>query len=216
MNLTVEQCKEIIESLTGAISELETKIQEDSADVAKSAKKGDYSNVKYRTQWILKRFEQIEEYKSQIEQRKEDMKAAERETLGHGPIMEFLNGLYEKDLKWFDELKADYKEKGNREYIRMVNRGDITKTVYGFATMTRKEAEEIFKKDIEIRYAKIVATVEKKIGKIQEIKVRRNPNYGFDGLVTGTDGRADLYTVLAGGYNIQRLHYRTMVNVVKN
>lgn len=125
-------------------------------------------------------------------------------------IMEFLQYLYEQDLKWFEELKADYKEKGYKEYIEMLKKNEITKTVLNFAKMTSQDAAATFKKDLDNRYAKLINKVEKKVGKVISIEVKRNYNEGFDGLVTGEKGTCRLTTILAGGHSIQRLHYRTL------
>jgi hypothetical protein len=215
MNTTQAEAMQAVKEITSAILGYEEEIQGLSKDLAAAAKKGDMSRVKRINRSITKLFElitQMEGYKANHE---EAAAAAEKEEQGHGPIMEFLNDLYEQDVKWHAELKADYKEKGYKHYIQLVSKKQITKTVFDFARMTEKDAKDLFKRDINIRYMRLVHKVSEKVGEIQSINVRRNTNQQFDGLVTGTKGQAQLTTVLAGGENIQRLHYRTLVKVVK-
>ena len=60
---------------------------------------------------------------------------------------------------------------------------------------------------------KIIVRSFEKVGKLTDINFGRIGMDGsFNGTVTGEKGSANIRTILAGGYNIQCLHYRVLVN----
>ena len=68
----------------------------------------------------------------------------------------------------------------------------------------------------EFKKAKLVAQCEKKIGEIVDAKLLTfGVDGGLNGFLDGKDGRAEVRTVYAGGYNIQCLHYRVLVKKIK-
>lgn len=77
-------------------------------------------------------------------------------------------------------------------------------------TITLKEAEEMFNNLLK----ETVMIIKNSIGDIAEVNhLKANNNKGFDCNVFGINGkRININTILAGGYNIQQLHYRTLVN----
>lgn len=49
------------------------------------------------------------------------------------------------------------------------------------------------------------------VGNIEQVeRLEYNNNKGFDCTVKGDKGNVNINTILAGGYNIQKLHYRTL------
>jgi hypothetical protein len=209
-HLTVEELNEAIENAKRLVAEQEAEIMAAVKDM--SRKKATLADIKHNNYMITKHFESKKEYEGWVAKYEEALVRAERVEEGHSEIVEFLEHIFEEDVKWQAELKADYKEKGYDAYIQMVRSGRTTKTVLAFAQMPTQEARKMFKQDLNVRYAKLVATVTKKVGKVIRIDVDRNWNNGFDGVVTGEYGTCNLTTILAGGYNIQRLHYRTLCN----
>ena len=75
-----------------------------------------------------------------------------------------------------------------------------------------KEAEEKFKKEIDAHFRTLQAKVEKKIGTIEKIALFGGDNYMFEGSL----GSCNVEVILAGGYNIQRLHTRWIITNVRN
>lgn len=207
-HLTVEQLKEAIANAEGLVAEQEAEIAGYVKEMGK--KKNTLADIKRINGFITYHFERVAEYTGWVNDYKEALNRAEKVEAGHETIVEFLEHMYQKDVEWHEELKADYNEKGYKHYIEMVRRNEITKTVLELAKMPTQVAQQLFKKDLEARYNKLVATVTKKVGKVLSIEVKRNWNEGFDGVVTGENGKCQLTTILAGGYNIQRLHYRTL------
>ena len=70
---------------------------------------------------------------------------------------------------------------------------------------------EIIEKDAEKRKADFLARISKKVGNITECNLRMASDCEINGTATGDLGTARVSSILAGGWNIQRLHYRVLV-----
>lgn len=68
---------------------------------------------------------------------------------------------------------------------------------------------ELAKKEIETHFKQLQNKVEKVIGKIEEIKPYGNNGYNY--IFKGTESSCTIEVILAGGYNIQRLHTRWII-----
>ena len=67
-------------------------------------------------------------------------------------------------------------------------------------------------KDVETRKAQFIARVEKKAGKIvNALALGFGCNGELNGFVVGTVKSVYVETIVAGGYNVQCLHYRVLV-----
>lgn len=116
--------------------------------------------------------------------------------------------------KFLKEKKTIKQEIADKYY-----NGDIIKTLnspqyweyynnnkYYFLVQSRNGIETI-KKDIEKHYETLQNKVQKKIGQIKEIKKLGGYDYRFIGEL----GECGVEVILAGGYNIQRLHTRWII-----
>lgn len=77
-----------------------------------------------------------------------------------------------------------------------------------------KTDEEFYKKNEDTATAYMKDLVHRIKNKVSEITNMRNIHFSgkaLNGFVEGTLGKAYIDTILAGGYNIQRLHYRVLV-----
>lgn len=77
-----------------------------------------------------------------------------------------------------------------------------------------KTDEEFYKKneDTATAYMKdLVHRIKNKVGEITNMRNIHFSGKALNGMVEGTLGKAYIDTILAGGYNIQRLHYRVLV-----
>lgn len=94
-----------------------------------------------------------------------------------------------------------------RAFIEKYGKGTTEIVAYSFYRI-----DEILEKDAKSRIAKLIAKVEKKAGKIVDA---RDLYFGSDGtlngIVVGEKETVRVETILAGGYNIQCLHYRVLV-----
>lgn len=78
------------------------------------------------------------------------------------------------------------------------------------------EFERIIDREAESKKRKLITSLEKKIGSIVDVKGLRIGHDGsLNGFIIGETGKATVETIYAGGYNIQKLHYRTLIRVIK-
>lgn len=76
---------------------------------------------------------------------------------------------------------------------------------------------EYLDKDILRKKQNLFARCEEKIGEPTSISLARVGAKGeIEGYVSGEGGTLHIQTITAGGYNIQRLHFRFLVKKVKN
>lgn len=79
-----------------------------------------------------------------------------------------------------------------------------------------EELEILLNKDIEAKRYSLISKVEKIVGTITDAS---NLSVGYDGdingIIIGTDGKCNVSTISAGGYNIQCYHFRCLVKKLK-
>jgi len=91
------------------------------------------------------------------------------------------------------------------------NRDISLATEYGLVDLLKA-----IDKDIAARKVRFVDTITKKLGTdIQSSKLSIGVDGSVNGFVKGVDKSVDVYSILAGGYNIQKLHYRVLVKEIK-
>lgn len=91
-------------------------------------------------------------------------------------------------------------------WFTMERRGDLE--------LAYKEAEQLFIKAINQHFKVLQAKVEAKIGEI--VKIFPYNHSGGDYHFEGTTGDCDVEVIMAGGYNVQRLHTRWIIRNVKS
>ena len=70
-------------------------------------------------------------------------------------------------------------------------------------------------KEVEKKKVEFIARVEKKSGEIKDVNLKIGVDGSINGTVTGDKTKVDVYSIVAGGWNIQRAHYRVLVNEVR-
>jgi hypothetical protein len=71
-------------------------------------------------------------------------------------------------------------------------------------------------KEVEAQYKTFINKIESKGGEIEKvIYCKWSVSGNIDGLIKCKDKIISISTIIAGGYNVQRLHYRTLINVNK-
>jgi len=81
--------------------------------------------------------------------------------------------------------------------------------------------EEVLKKAVDKekkeKYFDLVERVTKYIGEINDAKhLSVSPQGELNGFISGKNGKVRIETISAGGYNIQRFHYRVLIHRVKD
>lgn len=149
----------------------------------------------------FKKWEEEKDKLHDILSKKEEIlkKAKDEYFKSHGTNPEYNKGHY-KDEE-LDKLLYD-KEKANDNYWKHRWSNKLFNE-YGYS----RDFEDRLKKLVDKHFNKLQDKVEKKIGKILKI---RNCG-GDDYLFQGEDANCKVEVILAGGYNIQRLHTRWIV-----
>ena len=91
----------------------------------------------------------------------------------------------------------------------------IRELAYGYSSKDKDERiEKLIEKEAEEKEKKLIARVNKSVGTIVEaLSLNVGVNGELNGYIKGENGTCKIETIYAGGYNIQCLHYRVLVNV---
>lgn len=96
----------------------------------------------------------------------------------------------------------------------------LSKTAFAICSKHSKyfknDLEKILAREVVSKRKALITRVEKKIGKIKDAEYL---NIGVDGnlngYINGELGTCKITSIYAGGYNIQSLHYRILVKIIK-
>ena len=137
----------------------------------------------------------------------------------------------EEDLKILEQLKPilDKKEAeglDQAEYEKYMenNKDNILPLIQkvkemeniALTTWKDKEGNLIPKEDIKYTHdfmlKELIFMIKGNVGNVESIvRLEYNANKGFDGTIKGERGTVNINTIIAGGYNVQKLHYRTLI-----
>lgn len=108
-------------------------------------------------------------------------------------------------------LKNQFKD----HYYRRIERLTMDIST-GRGTWDDQKLNKILDKDVQNKYNKFISQIEDKAGNIIDVTALHiGPKGDINGYVVGDKNRVHVETITAGGYNVQILHYRTLVNIVK-
>ena len=105
-----------------------------------------------------------------------------------------------------DELKRKRYHLGYSLFMK-----DHTVADYKFADLTDEQIEAKNRQDSEDLVLDLQRRIKDKVGTIQGWSGIKYEMKALNGFVTGDKGTAEVRSILAGGYNIQRLHVRVLV-----
>ena len=124
-----------------------------------------------------------------------------------------IDGYYhEEEYEWHGRkhTKSVKDRDGELEYIRPYNNEkDLDSAMAKLAKDLKREAE--------IKYDDIIERTNRVVGQITDAsELRIGSTRGeLNGFIIGERGKAEVESILAGGYNIQCLHIRTLIKPVK-
>lgn len=108
-----------------------------------------------------------------------------------------------------ETLKKEYYELGYREFIKKY---DYAK--YTFIWTHEDETHLRNRRASEDLIKDLFARVERYIGTPDDFDYLYVNGFNLNGYVSGKGGKVTVHSILAGGYNIQRLHVRVLVHKV--
>lgn len=111
------------------------------------------------------------------------------------------------DKKRRATLKAQYDSLGYKEFMRTYKYAG-----YSFMHLTDDEIDKENQRDAENLILDLYQRVVKYVGKVTSWDSLWIQQYHINGYITGELGNCKVESILAGGYNIQRLHVRVLVH----
>jgi hypothetical protein len=137
-------------------------------------------------------------------------------------LNEFIDNWKELSFNYYEELRAEqngiYSIK-DREAQKDAQYNFYDKTSKSDRLLVNnyspKGIKEIIEKDGEARKIQFIARINKKVGDIKEANLTMGIDLSINGTVVGDKGKATVYSIIAGGYNIQKAHYRVLVKEIK-
>lgn len=212
---SVQELKDLIKWEEHSIEYHEEQMLKAGRAVARNTERGDLKGIERFGKEIVAESKKVAKAKKELKALKEELKLAESEAIKNDtslqPVKDFLETIYQKDLEFHSWAKETFYKEYEGSQTRAIKEG-WSKTSIDIARMSKEDAEKLFLNDLDVRYKKIEQAVKEKAGEnIDTVKLDRNFNQGLDGWITGDKGTIQFQTILAGGYNIQRLHYRTII-----
>lgn len=218
---TLQGAEEYKERIETFIQERENKIfdygKKMSKALEKASKKGDWHDVTHLNHMIGLSLRQKQEWEDKLPEADYFIKRAGWIASGRRVIVDFLDSVFDHDMRWYRALQEKYGQEvmTDSERSKLIRTGEISKTDASFVLKTEQQAERWFRLDIIQRYYGLIDRVEKKAGKIVDAShLHINEKGGIDGYVVGELAEVRLNTIPASG-EIQRFHYRTLVKEVK-
>ena len=134
----------------------------------------------------------------------------------------------EQHLANYDTIKKmdfqDYKERRQaeeKEYRRFREEEQeipqIIRNIRTYSTpyIDEEQLEKFLNREVKNKYEDMVQRISKVVGEIEDCnKLKIGGNGSINGIVKGSKTSARVETILCGGYNIQCLHYRVIVNEI--
>lgn len=130
---------------------------------------------------------------------------------------EYAKRMYES----YKVRKEEYYKLGYTEWKNKysVAKGTITKGDFLLISQTHldpipncgKSIKEIIDYDIELKKKKLYKQIESKVGNVISIDLYTGIDGSINGIVQGDLKTVTITTVMAGGYNVQCLHYRILI-----
>lgn len=128
-------------------------------------------------------------------------------------IDQFINELRDNFLQHALQLKQMKRDHGFNAFYDKVRSGEISRDDAALKLIDYSDAytTERINRDAEVRKQKLIKQIGDKVGNIIECELKRNANRGLDGYVYGDKDQVRVETIIAGGHNIQRMHFRTIL-----
>lgn len=182
-----------------------------------------YADIKHLKEDITRGGKEIEATKATLAKYEAQLAGEiEKESIFLKEIPEIFKSLQDELVETWDiwdnarkeRLRKIYNELGYREFMK-----EYTYSDYEFMSISSEKIHSDNERDAKALILDLYYRVKDITGEVtdwDEIRATQGTN-GFtvlNGYVTGKEGRAKVESILAGGYNIQRLHVRVLVHEI--
>lgn len=216
--MKIETLKERIEKATAKIERKENTIAKKTALIEK---KTDECEKEWLREDIARLNDEIEETKNTIAKYEKQLAGEmERESLLTKEIPESMKKMESELVTEWDAYDKNHRDK-IREAKRTMSYEEFSKKFstnerYDLMYQTDEQIHNNNERDAKIMIVNLFNRVKAITGEVtdwSDLKCELgNMGAVLTGFVIGKEGRAEVETILAGGYNIQRLHIRTLVH----
>lgn len=160
-------------------------------------------DAKAQLQLLADRFYQLNVFDSDP---KEYEKAKQDYSMAHAEYSVRLHGEYETQIIKSRRMKIKTKS-GDLEYVANLMRSTYSESV--------EKLEADLADEVKQKYDLIIERTTKHVGIILDASDLRVSETGeLNGRIIGSDGQVNVRTIGAGGYNIQRFHFRTIITPI--
>jgi len=106
-------------------------------------------------------------------------------------LKSFNANLTKSDLYILENINYDYNQKRGTQFL-----------------------DKLLDKEVKSKKVQFIARIEKKSGEIKDVNLTIGTDGSINGTVIGEEARVNVYSIIAGGYNIQKAHYRVLVKEI--
>lgn len=217
---SIEKAKEALEKTRSKVLKLEQKVERLSKKVEGIT---DEWEKRWAEQDIRRAQDELRAAKKTLEKRYAALEKAKNEESEMAEFSEEVLQMIEHvvDITFEDLTKARDK---NKE-LYYASRGDDDKAYKMYKRLSEFDRKLMWMSDDEIlNYSKIagkefaldlINRTKAIVGNVTNWEHLHYGVAGLDGVVYGDKGKASVNTIVAGGYNIQRRHYRVLVKAIK-
>jgi hypothetical protein len=212
MNEQIKKIRDAIEGNKQYKEDLKATILNHGKEIAGLVKKMDVEKIVYYARAINRAEVAIEQTENNLQELELMLQDAERKSSKLSVIAEALDEIFEEDMKFYHELKQLSRD----ELKKKIKSKDFPAQYGVIWEMDEAKAVKMFKQDLEFRFRTLENKIAETVGEVVDLKIERNARGTFDGWIKGTQGGANIRTIGAGGYNIIRFHYRTLIEKFKH
>lgn len=223
----IQKANEKITKKQGTIAKKQALIEKKTASLAKASDEYEIRSlnfdIKYLAQDIARLEKEIPEIRKTVEKYEKQLAGEiEKEALLTKTMPEEFRTLKNTLVEKWDAFDLERKEFFRKKSEEMEYREFIRQYKYSaYQLAWHTSTEEIHKqneKDAEHFIIDLYNRVKDITGEVtnwEGIRLTMGNNFPvLEGMVQGKEGKARVETILAGGYNIQRLHIRTLVHSI--
>lgn len=166
-------------------------------------------DVKRLRKDVAEKQEKLEEYKNELVKVQEviEMIAKEVPEAFKEARAELVRNWTEYDIRQREQMRKDRRELDYKEFNKR-----WAYTTAEALSHTDEELRKINEREADIWLLDLYNRVKAVTGPVTDARYVSFKGKALNGIVEGEKGKAIVETITAGGYNIQRLHYRVLVH----
>lgn len=130
-------------------------------------------------------------------------------------LQTFIENWKKEALNYYLELNETYQAAKFTEAFKDFY-NNVSKKDYDILVTKMDKIESYIEREAEKKAKDFIKKVERKAGKILDMSdLTIGKDGSLNGRVIGESNKVEVETIMAGGYNIQILHYRVLVKIIK-